>query len=183
MSQKIGLVVDINVYIDALVENNKNAQTCFYLIKQRQDFVLVVSDYIKEKTDKLLKKEFEGNQNLLDQALQRYDTLLENFEALGRLDYSPTHAFSSDATTIYDLKNDDSHIYKLGYLNSPSIIITSDHHFNNVRNRDRSIAIMSPKEFIKSASPKKPPKPALGMQFMNPLDFQPGREQDFGREI
>lgn len=167
MAQKISLVLDINVYANAFARNDKYAQACFYLIEQRTDFTLVTSEYIIEKTEYLLKQELEYDQVLLEEAFEKLNTLLDNLEAKDQLDYSDTHAFSLEATTIYDLSRDDSHIYKLGFRNSPSIIITNDHDFEQVRNRDRSIAIMSPKEFVERTkrSSKNPPTKPREQQF------------------
>lgn len=80
------------------------------------------------------------------------------------------------------------HIYRLGSENKPSIIISSDHDFNNTKTSklDPRIYIYTPQEFIgqfKSRT-KEPPTKPRDLQFgMNhPLDFQLGREQGFGRQ-
>ncbi len=189
MSQKIGLVLDINVYIDGFADNNASSRACFDLILKRPDFILVTSEYIIEKTDEVFKQRLGYNQVLLDEVFQEYNTLLDDLEAQDRLDYSPTHAFESEARTIYNLGLDDSHIYKLAFRNKPSIIITRDENdFGELKRTkpDRGVFIYSPKEFIYQfqARTKKPPtKPSPGLQFgMNPLNFQPG-QGGLGRQI
>ncbi len=132
MSQKIGLVLDINVYVDGFVKNDKYAQACFKLIEQNSNFTLVVSRYTTEKTDELLRQKLGHDPDLLAEVFQKYDALLDDIEARDRLDYSDTHPFPA-AITIHNLDPEDSHIFKLAFRNKPSMIITSDHDFDYVK--------------------------------------------------